>query len=121
MSEFVTPDPQLLINAFGVAPEITGETQRTLRFKEVTGEDVTFSYDAIGRSVGVSWLTDSGELRMRLFREGARLLRVVEEDGRSCLLVEFRTADTAGELKVQILPVVSVTESMLFAVSRDEL
>lgn len=111
----MTPDPQLLVNAFGVEPEVTGETQSTLRFKSVTGEDLTFSYDDVGRSVAFSWLSDSGEVRMRLLREGARLLRVVEEGGRTGLLVEFRTADTVGELRVQIFPAVSVTESLLLA------
>ncbi|MEV4683246.1 hypothetical protein [Streptomyces kurssanovii] len=81
MSEFVTGDPQLLVNTFAVEPEMTGE-------------DVTFSYDDARRSVAFSWFSDSGEVSMRLFREGARRLRVEEEGGRTGLLTEFGTADT---------------------------
>ncbi|MGW0703784.1 hypothetical protein ACWD0A_31660 [Streptomyces sp. NPDC002867] len=112
---FTTAAPHVLLDALGVEPEVTGETQRTLRFKEVTGEDLTFSYDEVGRSVAVSWLTETGYARLSLFREGASLLRVIEEGGATGLSVEFRTSDTAGELRLTVFPVVSIVEKVLLA------
>ncbi|MFG2628624.1 hypothetical protein [Streptomyces sp. NPDC048473] len=114
-SEFVTPDPQEVVNALGVEPEITGETQRTVNLVDVTGEDLAFSYDAVGQSVAVRWCAPSGKVMLNLFREGAILLRVQEGDGGTQLIVEFETRDTAGELRLQVFPEVSITETSLFS------
>ncbi|MFI2114985.1 hypothetical protein ACH489_11005 [Streptomyces rubiginosohelvolus] len=113
--QFVTPDPQDLVNALGVEPEVTGETQMTLMFADVTGEDLTFSYNAVGRSVSVHWNTKSGHPKLKIFREGATLLRIQETDGSTALFVEFATQDTAGVLELQIFPNVSVTETSLLS------
>ncbi|MFJ2267433.1 hypothetical protein ACIOHO_13835 [Streptomyces sp. NPDC087849] len=114
-SEFVTPDPQEIVNALGVEPEITGETQRTVNLVDVTGEDLTLSYDAVGQSVNVRWCTPLGKVKLNLFREGAILLRVQEGGGATQLVVEFETRDTAGELRLQVFPEVSITETSLFS------
>ncbi len=114
-AEFVTPDPQEIVNALGVEPEITGETQRTVNLVDVTGEDLTLSYDAVGQSVTVRWCASSGKAMLNLFREGAILLRVQEGDGETQLVVEFETRDTAGELRVKVFPEVSITETLLFS------
>ncbi|MCM2411182.1 hypothetical protein [Streptomyces sp. RKAG290] len=114
-SEFVTPDPQEIVNALGVEPDITGETQRTVNLVDVTGEDLTFSYDAVGQSVTVRWCTPSGKVLLNMFREGAILLRVQEGDGETRLVVKFETGDTSGELRVQVFPEVSITETSLFS------
>ncbi|WP_328625775.1 hypothetical protein OHA88_14105 [Streptomyces sp. NBC_00353] len=113
--EFVTPDPQDIVNALGVEAEITGDTQRTLKLIDVTGEDLIFSFDSIGQSVSVSWCTSSGRDILKLFREGATLLRIVEEGGETQLLTEFETQDTTGELRVCIFPEVSITDNSLFS------
>ncbi|WP_406494951.1 hypothetical protein OG936_13960 [Streptomyces sp. NBC_00846] len=114
-AEFVTPDPQDVVNALGVEPEITGETQRTVNLADVTGEDLTLSYDAVGQSVTVRWCTPSGKVILNLFREGAILLRVQEGDGETKIVVEFETRDTTGELRLQVFPEVSITETSLFS------
>ncbi|MFF3262582.1 hypothetical protein ACFYWO_25865 [Streptomyces sp. NPDC002932] len=114
-SEFVTPDPQEIVNALGVEPEVTGETRRTIDLVGVTGEDLKFSYDAVGQSVAVRWCTGSGAVMLSLFREGAILLRVQEGDGETQLVVEFETRDTAGELRLRVFPEVSLTETSLFS------
>ncbi|WP_051878026.1 hypothetical protein [Streptomyces sp. NRRL B-24720] len=113
--EFVTPDPQDIVNALGVEAEITGDTQRTLKLIDVTGEYLTFSFDSVGRSVSVSWCTSSGKDILRLFREGATLLRVVEEGGETQLLTEFETQDTTAELRVCIFPEVRIADRTLFS------
>ncbi|MFF3060766.1 hypothetical protein [Streptomyces sp. NPDC057909] len=113
--EFVTPDPRDFVNTLGVEPEVTGDTQRTLRLFDVTGEDLTFSFDSVGQSVSVSWCTSTGRDILKLFREGATLLRIVEESGGTQLLTEFETQDTTGELRVCIFPEVSVTDNSLLS------
>ncbi|MFD6658907.1 hypothetical protein ACFWEB_27630 [Streptomyces parvus] len=113
--QFVTPDPQDLVNALGVEPEITGEAQMTLTLLDVTNEDLTFSYNLIGKSVSVHWNTESGNPKLKLFREGATLLRIQEGDGVTALVVEFTTQDTMGVLELQIFPNVSVMETSLLA------
>ncbi|MEU7243778.1 hypothetical protein [Streptomyces sparsogenes] len=114
-TEFVTPDHQDFLNTLGVEAEITGDTQRTLKFAEVTGEDLTFSYDATGQSVRVAWRNASGKNLVTIFREGATLLRITEEGGVTQLLTEFRTRDTAGQLVVQVFPDVQVEEKSLLS------
>lgn len=111
--QFVTPDPQDLVNALGVEPEITGETQMTLTLLDITNEDLTFSYNLIGQSVSVRWNTESGDPKLKLFREGATLLRIQEGDVVTALVVEFATQDTMGVLELQIFPNVSVMETSL--------
>ncbi|MFJ5865641.1 hypothetical protein ACIQEY_14645 [Streptomyces parvus] len=111
--QFVTPDPQDLVNALGVEPEITGEAQMTLTLLDITNEDLTFSYNLIGQSVSVRWNAKSGGLKLQLFREGATLLRIQEGDGVTGLAVEFATQDTMGVLELQIFPNVSVMETSL--------
>ncbi|NED00293.1 hypothetical protein G3I55_01255 [Streptomyces sp. SID6648] len=113
--QFVTPDPQDLVNALGVEPEITGEAQMTLMLLDVTNEDLTFSYNPIWQSVSVHWNTKSGAPKLKLFREGATLLRIQEGDGVTALVVEFATQDTMGVLELQIFPNVSVMETSLLA------
>ncbi|MFI5628495.1 hypothetical protein ACIA8E_03710 [Streptomyces sp. NPDC051664] len=113
--EFVTPDPRDFVNALGVEPEITGDTQWTLKLFDVTSEDLTFSFDSVGQSVSVSWCTSTGRDILKLFREGATLLRIVEEGGETQLVTEFETQDTAGELRVCIFPEVSITDNSLFS------
>ncbi|WP_143195092.1 hypothetical protein [Streptomyces sp. CB02488] len=114
-SEFVTPDPQEIVNSLGVEPEFAGETRRTIDLVAVTGEDLKFSYDAVGQSVAVRWCTRSGKVVLNLFREGAILLRVQERDGETQLVVEFETRDTVGELRLKVFPEVSLTETSLFS------
>ncbi|MFJ6511609.1 hypothetical protein ACIQMO_02780 [Streptomyces sp. NPDC091406] len=113
--QFVTPDPQDLVNALGVEPEITGDTQMTLMLFDVTGEGLTFSYDTVGQSVSVLWNTKSGNPKLKLFREGATLLRIQEIDEITALVVEFATQDTTGVLELQIFPNVSVAETSLLS------
>ncbi|MFJ2587962.1 hypothetical protein [Streptomyces sp. NPDC087538] len=114
-TEFVTPDPQEIINALGVEPEITGETQRTVNLAEITGEDLALSYDAVGQSVNLRWCAPSGKVMLNLFREGAILLRVQDGGGKTQLVMEFETRDTAGEIRVQVFPEVSIAETSLFS------
>ncbi|MGW1291788.1 hypothetical protein [Streptomyces sp. NPDC002533] len=113
--QFVTPDPQDLINALGVEPEITGETQMTLVLFDVTGEDLTFSYNTVGQSVSVHWNAKSGDPKLKLFREGATLLRIQEGHGGTAIVIEFATQETTGSLELQIFPNVSVTETSLLS------
>ncbi|GFM99380.1 hypothetical protein Sfulv_41910 [Streptomyces fulvorobeus] len=82
---------------------------------DVTGEDLAFSYDAVGQSVNVRWCTPSGKVMLHLFREGATLLRVDEGDDKTQLVVDFRTGDTAGELRLQVFPEVSISETSFFS------
>ncbi|MEV4920793.1 hypothetical protein AB0K47_28805 [Streptomyces tirandamycinicus] len=114
-SEFITPEPQDFVNALGVEPNISGDTQRTLKLSDVIGEDVTFSYDAVGGSVRVAWRAASGGDLISIYREGATLLRIIEDDDGTRLLIEFRTRDTVGELRVQVFPELSISESQLLS------
>lgn len=111
--EFVTPDPQDFVNAFGVEPVITGETIRTIRFFDVTGEDLVFSYDSIGRSVSLTWQPERGKIAVRSFREGATLLRIIDQPDASKMVVDFSTEDTVGRLDIQIFPCVEISERTL--------
>lgn len=114
-AEFVTPDPQEIVNALGVEPEATGKTQRIINLADVTGEDLIFSYDAVGQSVAVRWCAPSGKVILNLFREGARLFRVEEWNGRTQLVVKFETGDTVGEFRLQVFPEVSIAETSLLS------
>ncbi|WP_328620368.1 hypothetical protein [Streptomyces sp. NBC_00354] len=111
--QFVTPDPQDFVNTFGVEPVITDETVRTLSFFDVTGEKLDFSYDAIGRSVSLTWHPAGGKIAVRNFREGATLLRIIDRPDASRIVVDFSTQDTIGQLDIQIFPRVEISERTL--------
>ncbi|MFG3285556.1 hypothetical protein [Streptomyces sp. NPDC048111] len=113
--EFVAPEAQKIINALGVMPELTGERQWSVHLAEVTGEDVVFSYDTQWRSVRIVWNTPEGAPRVKLFREGAKLLRVAEERGETSLIVEFGTRDSDGTLTLQVFPAVAISDEVMLS------
>jgi hypothetical protein len=49
-----------------------------------------------------------------VFREGATRLRVVSGQSETSLLIDFTTDSLAGRLKLQVFPVVRITDQLLF-------
>lgn len=83
---------------------------QVLRLGEVAGEEVTFTYDVVGRSVRVTWNSLSGDTLMDIYREGGELLRITEDGNSTGILAEFSTGGSKGEIRLQVFPVVRLTE-----------
>ncbi|MEU0624345.1 hypothetical protein ABZ329_26275 [Streptomyces rubiginosohelvolus] len=113
--EFVTPSSQEFVNALGVEPECVEGTVQVLRLGEVTGEEVTFAYDAVGRSVRVTWFSSSGDTVMDIYREGGELLRITEDGNSTGILAEFSTGGSKGEIRLQVFPAIQLTEESLIS------
>ncbi|MCX4640687.1 hypothetical protein OG775_37250 [Streptomyces platensis] len=109
-----SPDSDRFTEEFGatVARDAT-EDVWVIDFKEVTGEDLTFSYSPTDASVRVQ-LCDDQETLVDIFREGAIQLRIESKRGNSSIVVEFNDGVTSGELIVQIFPRIKITDRMLF-------
>ncbi|MCH0538506.1 hypothetical protein I3F58_02815 [Streptomyces sp. MUM 203J] len=111
--EFVAPSPQEFVNAFGVEPVTTGETECRIDFFEVTGENFQFSYDTVGKSVSVTWHPASRGSTFASFREGATLLRIIDTRESTKLAIDFNTQDTTGRMEIQIFPHITISDQTL--------
>lgn len=113
--EFEVPDAQELVEALGVEPQyLEFEEVAVLNLSEICGEDLTFSYSAMGRSVRLSWRKEERS-HMNIYREGATRLHVGTEDQSTSIDVHYGFADAEGLLKVQIFPYVKVEDRLLFS------
>ncbi|MEU9144707.1 hypothetical protein [Streptomyces sp. NPDC048349] len=110
---FATPELQEFVNTFGVEPVITGDGQCTVDFTEVVDGKLELSYDATGRSVAVTWHPEQGDSSFTIFREGATLLRIIDGPESSKVTVDFSTSDTVGNIEIQVLPKVTVSDRTL--------
>jgi hypothetical protein len=113
--ELVVPQDQELIEALGTAPEQSGDSEsaRVLDIPINSTERLVFSYDTIGRSVRVKWY-DEDSLRLDLFREGACQISLRTEGGATLISVRFEIEGVAGNLKLQVYPVVAIDDRLLF-------
>ncbi|MFB0632943.1 hypothetical protein [Streptomyces sp. AB3(2024)] len=111
--EFTTPPPQAFVDAFGVEPTAEGEHGYTLYLSEITGQDITFSYNAMMQSVALFWTPSAEGIPIRIHREGATLLRILEEFQKTKIVVEFRTEDTIGHMTLQVFPSLEFHEETL--------
>lgn len=112
---FEAPDPRDFEEEFGVeVASDPNEAVHVIDFKEVAGEDLSFSYSTVQGSVRVQ-LRDSDQVAVvDIFREGATQLRIASGGGESSLVIEFGDRDSSGELKIQIFPRIKITDRLLF-------
>ncbi|MEV6393627.1 hypothetical protein AB0M39_02410 [Streptomyces sp. NPDC051907] len=112
--EFAVPDDLTIFEALGEWPEEIDEDIRQLTLRENEGGSLVLSYAPLGRSVRIIWKNSDGRTTLDLFREGATRLNVTIEPPASGLTIDFHMGGCAGELSIQILPALCVTERLLF-------
>lgn len=113
--EFEIPDDREFLEQIGVAPEYEeSEGVRTVTF-DGCGDRIRLSCDALGRSIRVRWSDKSEREILDIFREGAKCMRIISEGGRTWIPVEFDLTEFTAELRVDVFPVLKVTERVLFA------
>ncbi|MFD0271594.1 hypothetical protein ACFVGY_34235 [Streptomyces sp. NPDC127106] len=113
MAKFAPPEPQEFVIAFGVEAAVTGDTQFTIDFSEVVDDCLEFSYDVLGGSVAVTWSPARTGPTFTIFREGATLLRIIDEYGSSKIMIDFSTDDTVGAMETQIFPHIVISDRTL--------
>jgi len=111
--EFRVPDDHDLEAVLGVEPVPGDEVGvRHVRLRSGDGCEILVTTDALGRSVTVKVIQE-GEERFSLFREGA--VELIASDSSPQIVVDFRTGDTKGRLKLALTPELHIDESTLLA------
>ncbi|GGU71347.1 hypothetical protein GCM10010211_41170 [Streptomyces albospinus] len=111
--KFEAPDPDSFTEEFGAAVVRDSEDDVYLiDFAEVTGQDLTFSYNVTAGSVRVQ-LRDAQDVVVDVFREGATRLRIASDKTQSSLMVDFDAGEFCGSLCVQIFPRAKITDRLL--------
>lgn len=113
--EFVVPEEREFLMAFGCETEpVAGEDWvRSVKFSADLGEVLWLIFDVPGRSVRIRWYSGS-RLLLDTFRESATLLRIDDRGAETYMRVEFELEHLAGALVAQVVPVIRVSDSMLF-------
>jgi hypothetical protein len=112
--ELVAPSAQEFLETFGVEPVSSGSesTVRTIDFDVDDQNLVSFSYDAVGRSVRIVWKVD-GRVALDLFREGAVLIRLCRDGDRASVEVDSETDSLAGKIEITLAPEVQIKDKLL--------
>ncbi|KNB53558.1 hypothetical protein AC230_02615 [Streptomyces caatingaensis] len=108
--EFSVPDEQSILESLGEWPEEVEEGVHQLALCREGGETLKLSYSVLGRSVRVQWVDTSGKTVVDLFKEGATRLAVTSTG----FTVSSHMGECTGEMVVEVFPVISVTERVLF-------
>lgn len=111
--EFVTPDPDDFLVAFGVTPEFHVDDDAYYLELPSGSFRLRLSYSVPGRSVRYE-LSDRGRVLVEVFREGATLLRLGGVD-EPAVIVDYETADTTGTLTIGLSPEIAISEEILLA------
>ncbi|MGC4944972.1 hypothetical protein ACLQ2N_01970 [Streptomyces sp. DT224] len=111
--EFLTPDDEEVYEATGEWPEADESGARVLTLHDEAGQSVSFSYDAVGRSVRIRWANDQGAEVLDIFREGATRLSFTSGNAAKGFAVDFHTGECAGTLEIQVTPRISVSDRLL--------
>lgn len=110
---FSVPDFWEFVENFGVVPRnVDGETVE-VDFTEVTGEEVVFYFNPVGRSISFRWVLGKDQ-RISIFREGANRLRISTEGQEVFLVSDFSTDSLAGRMHLRIFPSVNIEDELLF-------
>jgi hypothetical protein len=114
VGQFLVPDDDEFIEAFGVAPEAidSSGTSKMLSLDTGAGDGIHFTFDAPGRSVALKWYRQRACM-ITLFREEASRLSVYDGPGGTGLAVEFASGSLSGQLRIEIWPAVSVDDRLL--------
>lgn len=111
---FESPDAHRFAEEFGATvTRNTTEGVWIIDFKEVTGEDLTFSYSPTDASVRIR-LCNAQETLIDIFREGAIQLHIESNKESSSIIIDFNDGVTSGALDIQIFPRIRITDRMLF-------
>ncbi|MFD9211096.1 hypothetical protein ACFVZM_33005 [Streptomyces sioyaensis] len=112
--KFESPDAHDFAEEFGATVTSNAiDNVWIIDFKEVTGEDLTFSYSPTDASVRMR-LCDAQETVMDIFREGAIRLHIESDKQHSSIVIDFNDGVASGVLDIQIFPRIRITDRMLF-------
>ncbi|GAA4039132.1 hypothetical protein [Streptomyces shaanxiensis] len=113
--EFVVPDDQEILETIGEWPgteEESGARHLTLQGEE--NESITFSYDALARSVRVRWKNRSGEEIIDVFREGATCMKVHSDKSTTHISLDFHMGECSGRMEIRLFPSFAIKDHLLF-------
>ncbi|WNI31342.1 hypothetical protein [Streptomyces sp. ITFR-6] len=112
--EFLTPDDEDVYEAIGEWPDSDESGARILTLQDNSGQSITFSYDALARSVRIHWVNDQGVEMLDFFRESATRLSFTSGKSAKHISVDFHMGECAGTTEIQLSPRLSVRDRLLF-------
>ncbi|MFD5269447.1 hypothetical protein [Streptomyces sp. NPDC058335] len=112
--EFITPDDEEVYEAVGEWPDSDESGARILTLHDDSGQSLTFSYDALARSVRIRWVNEQGIEMMDLFRESATRLSFTSGQSTKHIRIDFHTGECTGTMEIQVTPHLSVRDRLLF-------
>ncbi len=114
--EFIVPDDHEILETIGEWPE--AEESSSVRLLTLQGEgdaSISFSYDALARSVRVRWKNGKGQDILDVFREGATRMAVYSSESAKYILLDFHMGECVGKMEIQTSPNLAVKDHLLFA------
>ncbi|MGX4688755.1 hypothetical protein [Streptomyces sp. JNUCC 63] len=112
--EFFTPDDEEVYEAIGEWPDSDENGARILTLRDVSGQSLTLSYDALGRSVRVRWVSNQGVEMVDVYREGATRLSFTSGGSAMNISIDFHMGECAGVMDIQVAPHLAVQDRLLF-------
>lgn len=111
--EFLIPEDQEVYEATGEWPDSDENGTRALTLQDSSGQSITFSYDALARSVRIRWVNDQGVEVLDFFRESATRLSFTSGQSAKRISIDFHTGECAGTTEIQLTPRLSVRDRLL--------
>ncbi len=111
--EFLTPDDEEVYEAIGEWPDSDESGTRFLTLQDNSGQSITFSYDALARSVRIRWVNEQGVEILDFFRESATRLSFTSGQSTKHISIDFHTGECAGTTEIQLMPRLSVRDRLL--------
>lgn len=112
--EFFTPDDEEVYEATGEWPDADENGARVITFRDISGQSLKLSYDALERSVRVRWESDQGFEMADIYREGATRLSFTSGEAAKNIFIDFHMGECAGVMEIQITPHLAVKDRILF-------
>jgi len=110
---FEVPDYDDFVAALGVAPTAVGKEQVQRLSFEKEAETLVVTLDPLGQSIHCRWSRE-GEILADVFREGAVEVGFNSSESHTSLILYFKTDCQHGTLEVQLSPVFSLRDQLLF-------
>ncbi|MEU2226355.1 hypothetical protein [Streptomyces sp. NPDC018347] len=113
--EFIVPEDEEILNAIGEWPQTEESGARSFALQGREGDSLTFSYDVLSRSVRARWTGSNGDELLDIYREGATRLHLSSTPSAKLISIDFDLGECTGVMDIQVAPILSVRDRLLYA------